>query len=425
MERYEYLTVGFIAVIAVLTGLLSTSQPLLSFLVSNSFEAGYTAVYMVWITWWALVLGFSIAGAVEAWVPERKVSKRLEGEGFTSLGTAAFLGFVSSSCSYSAIATAKNLFKKGGSAAASLGAFMFASTNLVIEIGLVIYILLGWQFLVANFVGGLLLILLMGLGFRFLVPDKVIEKAREHASSGKELVVDPVCGMDVDPDESDHVEDVKGETFYFCSKSCSESFDPEDVEVGVRENITGLKGWKKLADKQWKEWSMLYEDIAAGFILAGIIGAFVPQQIWTSLLGGQYLSLPVLLLWSAIVGTVIGVATFVCSVGNVPFGAVLWSKGFPFGSILSYIYADLIVLPIMKAYKDYYGKKFAALLSAMIFAAAVVVGVLTHLIFLSTGFIPEPSTVEITGQTIKWGYKAILNIIFTAVFIALYYLHRN
>ncbi|MFB6190744.1 MAG: permease, partial [Candidatus Nanohaloarchaea archaeon] len=370
------------------------------------------------------VLGFSIAGGVEAWVPRSKISEKLQGRGFEALGTATLFGFVSSSCSYSAIATAKNLFKKGASAASSLGAFMFASTNLVIEIGFVIYILLGWQFLVADFIGGLFLIGLMTAGFRF-VPDEVVEKAREKATSGKEMATDPVCGMDVDPEEAEHAAEVKKEKFYFCSRSCRESFDPGDVQVGVLENITSKQGWRKLAEKQWKEWGMLYEDIAVGFILAGIIGAFVPQSVWLSLLGGEVLGLPAFVAWSAIVGTVIGIATFVCSVGNVPFGAVLWSNGFPFGSILSYIYADLIVPPIMDAYREYYGAKFAAIISGMIFAAAVVTGIAVHFLFLATGNIPEPSTAKLVDEEIRLNYKAFLNIAFTLVFLGLYWLKEQ
>ncbi|MFB6144330.1 MAG: permease [Candidatus Nanohaloarchaea archaeon] len=425
MERYEYLTIIVIALAAVLSGVFSTSMPLLEFLSVKTLEAANITIYMTWITWWALVLGFAIAGGVEAWIPKSKISDKLDSEGVKSLGIATFFGFVSSSCSYSAIATAKNLFKKGASAGASLGAFMFASTNLVIEIGVVIYILLGWQFLVADFIGGLILIGLMALGFRYLVPEEIIETARQNAASETQKVTDPVCGMEIDPEDAEYSQDVNGETFYFCSKSCRESFNPTDVNVGVWQNIRSVEGWKKLADKQWKEWGMLYEDIAVGFILAGIIGAFVPQSVWTTLLGGQFLGLPAFIAWSAIVGVVIGIATFVCSVGNVPFGAVLWSKGFPFGSVLSYIYADLIVPPIMDAYREYYGWKFAAVLSGMIFATAVIVGVIVHYLFLVTGYLPEPSTAKIVEEEIKLNYKAALNIMFTAVFIGLYYLHRK
>lgn len=425
MERYEHITIFTIALLAILSGILNTTQPVTDFLVVKGLEAANIAVYMGWITWWALVLGFAIAGAVEAWVPKGKISERLEGADIESMSLATFFGFLSSSCSYSAIATAKNLFKKGASASASLGAFMFASTNLVIEIGVVIYILLGWQFLVADFLGGLVLIAMMALGFRYVVPEKVVEEARRKAKAGTEKVVDPVCGMEINPEDADYSTEVKGEKFYFCSKSCKDSFNPEEVNIGIWQNMTSMEGWKKLADKQWKEWGMLYEDIIVGFLLAGVIGAFVPQTVWTSLLGSQFLGLPAFIIWSAVVGTVIGVATFVCSVGNVPFGAVLWSKGFPFGSVLSYIYADLIVPPIVDAYKEYYGWKFAAVLSGMIFASAVIVGVLVHFLFLGAGFLPDPSTAKIAEEQIKLNYKAFLNVLFTAVFLGLYYLHRK
>lgn len=426
MDRTEYAILSIIALATVGIGVFTTSKPLSAFFVESTRQFVTTTAAMAWITWWALVLGFAIAGGVEAWTSNEAVSDLLEGHGPREIGYGSLFGFVSSSCSYSAIATAKNLFKKGGSAAATLGAFMFASTNLVIEIGAVIWILLGWQFLLADVVGGFILIGLMAVGFVYLVPDDVVEQARENVrEEGTQTVQDPVCGMEVDPETADYSIEHDGRTYYFCSQSCKDSFDPEEAPTTVREQATSLAGWKGLADKQWKEWGMLWDEIAIGFIFAGLIAGFIPRTVWTSVFSEPTFGLPVYIAWTAALGAIIGVATFVCSVGNVPFGAVLWTNGLPFGSVLSYIYADLIVPPIMDAYREYYGSKFAAILSGMIFISAVLTGVVIHFLFLGLGFIPDPSTAQIAEVGIEMNYKLVLNVLATAVFLFLYWLHRS
>lgn len=425
MDRKEYAFLALVALATISIGVVTTSEPLGQFFVESTVSAAQTTVTMAWITWWALVVGFAIAGGVEAWTSSEAISDLFEGHGPRDIGYASLFGFVSSSCSYSAIATAKNLFKKGGSAAATLGAFMFASTNLVIEIGAVIWILLGWQFLVADFVGGFILIVLMVFGFAYVVPDDLIETARQNVSDGnEETVQDPVCGMEVDPEETEYSRKYNGQTYYFCSQSCLESFDPEEANTTVYEQATSLSGWQSLADKQLKEWGMLWDEIAIGFIFAGLIAGFIPDQVWTSVFSGPTFGLPVYVIWTAILGAVIGVITFVCSVGNVPFATILWVNGLPFGSVLSYIYADLIVPPIVEGYREYYGSTFAAVLSGMIFVVAIITGVVIHFLFSSIGLIPPRSSATIAEMSIELDYKAVLNVLATIIFGALYYLHR-
>jgi len=423
MERRDYLILVAFAVLIVAGGAIASTEPLDTYLLTGAEETVRTAVEMAWITWWALVLGFAIAGGVEAWLSEDDISQHLEGSGVRELGTGAFFGFVSSSCSYSAIATAKNLFKKGASAAAALGAFMFASTNLVIEIGFVIWILLGWEFVAANFVGGVLLIGLMAVGFRF-VPDEIVESAREHASDDT-TVRDPNCGMEVDPDETEHTIEYEGTTYYFCSASCKRGWDPEDADTTVVEQATSLSGWRALADKQLKEWGMLWDEIAVGFVFAGLIAGFVPDAVWQSIFAGPIVGEYTYVVWTAVLGAIVGIVTFVCSVGNVPFGAILWTRGLPFGSVLAYIYADLVIPPIMQAYREYYGATFAAVLSAMIFVAAVVTGVAVHIAFDLLGLIPDPASATVERISIELNYKAALNVLATVGFLGLYYLHRT
>ncbi|MFB6189907.1 MAG: permease, partial [Halapricum sp.] len=171
-----------------------------------------------------------------------------------------------------------------------------------------------------DLLGGFVLIGLMAFGFVYLTPDAVIEQARENVEAERDSTArDPVCGMDVDPEETEYSIEHDGETYYFCSQSCMESFDPDEVNTSIREQATSLTGWKALADKQYKEWGMLWDEIALGFVFAGLIAGFVPEQVWTTIFSGARFGLPVYVFWTAILGAVVGIATFVCSVGNVPF----------------------------------------------------------------------------------------------------------
>ena len=425
--KSEHWIILAIIILSIATGVYFTDMSFVEFLVEKSIESARLTLIMAWETWWALVLGFTIAGAVEAWIPKRKIIKYMKGSGPKELGISSFFGFVSSSCSFSAIATAKNLFKKGASAASSLGAFMFASTNLVIEIGLVMWVLLGWQFVLADFIGGAILIILMAVAFRLFIPDKYIEEARKNALVGS-TAKDPVCGMEVDPKTAEYKLKHEGEVYYFCSQHCKENFEPEEYEENrktIKEQISSKSGWVDLAKKQLKEWNMLYKDIIIGFILAGIIGAFIPDQVWLSLFSGEsVLGLPVYLVWTSAVGAIVGILTFVCSVGNVPFAAILWNNGLPFGSVLSYIYADLIVPPIMDAYKKYYGKRFAIILSLTIFITAVITGVIVHFGFDLFNLIPTAKA-AIVEKRMEMNYKAALNGLFTVVFFWLLWLSRK
>jgi uncharacterized protein len=426
MKRRDYAILSGFALCAIVVGAFSTSDPLGAFLVDGITETARTAVTMAWITWWALVVGFAIAGGVEAWVSSERISNLLAGSGPRELAYGTFFGFVSSSCSYSATATAKNFFKKGASAAASLGAFMFASTNLVIEIGAIIWLLLGWQFLVADFLGGLILIVLMAVGFRYLVPDAVMENARKNAAQDDEPTErDPVCGMEVNPETTDYSLEHGNETYHFCSQSCLDSFDPEDSNTSIVESATSIQGWRALADKQWKEWGMLYEDILVGFVFAGILSGFVPDSVWTSLFANELLGLPAFVVWTTVLGAIIGIATFVCSVGNVPFATILWTEGLSFGGVLSYIYADLIIPPLMDAYREYYGGTFGAILSGMIFVAAILTGLIVYVLFAGIGLIPPRAGTQVAETSIQLDYKAVLNVFATALFLVLYYLHHD
>jgi len=372
---------------------------------------------MAWQTWWALVLGFTIAGAVETFVSEERMSRVLGGDGWRELGLGTAFGAASSSCSFGAVATTKSLFKKGASPVASLAAFQFASTNLVIELGLVMWILLGWQFVAADYVAGLILIVLLATTFKYVVPDGWFEASREHLQS-EEGVRDPSCGMAVDPTDPDTIGlETEGGTEYFCSESCKRSYQESQrqSDASLTDRLLTPKGWRLASQNAVGEWGMLWKDIVAGFLIAGLIGAFVPRTWWTALFG---LGAEGTLTWvaaSAAIGVLVGVVTFVCSVGNVPFALVLWTNGIAFGGVMSFIFADLIVPTIDDAYRRYYGLRMAAVLFISIAATAVIAGVIIHYLWAGIGLIPPAGQ---AGGTAPEGYTMYLNAAFTLVFAA-------
>ncbi|WP_435066745.1 permease [Haloplanus sp. C73] len=375
---------------------------------------------MGWETWWALVLGFTIAGAVETFVSEERMSAVLGGSGWRELGLGTLFGAASSSCSFGAVATTKSLFKKGASPVAALAAFQFASTNLVIELGLVMWILLGWQFVAADYVAGLFLIGFLAAVFEYVVPDAWFEAARDHLRT-TEGVRDPSCGMTVDPDADDvHSLDVDGRTEYFCSSSCKSAYleSQRQADATWRERLLTRDGWRLASKNALGEWGMLWTDIVAGFLIAGLIGAFVPRAWWTTLFGVGAEGTFAWVVASAVIGVVVGVVTFVCSVGNVPFAVILWSNGIAFGGVMSFIFADLIVPTIDDAYRRYYGLRMAAVLFVSIFVGAVVSGVAIHYLWSGLGLIPPSGDV---GGTAPGGYTTYLNAVFTLVFLGQVY----
>jgi uncharacterized membrane protein YraQ (UPF0718 family) len=375
---------------------------------------------MFWETWWALVLGFTIAGAVETFVSEEKMSAVLGGDGWKELGLGTAFGAASSSCSFGAVATTKSLFKKGASPVASLAAFQFASTNLVIELGLVMWILLGWQFVLADYVAGLILIGLLAAIFKYIVPERWFEVSREHLRSS-EGVRDPSCGMEVDPTSEDVVSlETDGGTEYFCSGSCKEAYQEEQRQKDAtwRERLLTRDGWRLASKNALGEWGMLWKDIVAGFLIAGLIGAFVPRTWWTTLFGIGAEGTFVWILTSAVIGVAIGVVTFVCSVGNVPFAVVLWNNGIAFGGVMSFIFADLIVPTIDDAYRRYYGLRMAVVLFVSIFVTAVISGVVIHYVWSGIGLVPPQGE---AGGTAPEGYTMYLNALFTLLFLGQVY----
>jgi uncharacterized membrane protein YraQ (UPF0718 family)/YHS domain-containing protein len=342
------------------------------------------ALLMAWDVWWALVLGFAVSAIVQAWVPRRRIESAMSGAGARPVGVATVLGAASSSCSYAAVAIAKSLFQKGASAASAM-AFQFASTNLVWELGLVLWVLIGWQFTVAEYLGGLLMIGLMTLFIRAVVSPSLERQAREHALAA----------------DTGHQHHMAGDA------------------MPLRRRLTSASAWSDVAHNFRGDWQMLWKEISIGFLLAGFIGllgnGFFNSLFLTSA------PAPVNAVENALIGPVIAILSFVCSVGNVPLAAVLWSGGISFGGVLAFIFADLLVLPILAIYRKYYGMAFTIRISVLMFATMVIAALAIDGVFTLAGIVPEtrPGRGEIFAP-ITVDYKLVLNVIATVAFAGLF-----
>jgi uncharacterized membrane protein YraQ (UPF0718 family)/YHS domain-containing protein len=349
--------------------------------IGNGFK---DAFLMAWEVWWALVLGFAISAIVQAWVPRERIQNALGGSGVRPVALATALGAASSSCSYAAIAIAKSLFQKGASAASAL-AFQFASTNLVIELGAVIWVLIGWQFAFAEFVGGLVLIVVMSVLLRLFVSARLEEQAREHAREA----------------DTGHQHHMAGES------------------MTIRQRLTSTAAWSDVAHNFRNDWTMLWKEVTIGFLLAGFVGQ-LPNSFFNSLFV-THAPAAVKLVENAVAGPVIAALSFVCSVGNIPLAAVLWSGGISFAGVIAFVFADLIVLPIIAIYRKYYGNAYALRIVALMFVAMVTAALIVDGLFSSVALIPHvrPTRADIFGS-IRVDYKLFTNLVGLAVSAALF-----
>jgi uncharacterized membrane protein YraQ (UPF0718 family)/YHS domain-containing protein len=347
------------------------------------------AALMAYEVWWALVLGFLVSAMVQAWVPRQRIEASMAGRGPRPVALATALGAASSSCSYAAIAIAKSLFTKGASAASAL-AFQFASTNLVWELGLVLWILLGWQFALAEFVGGLVMIALMAIALRAFVSPRLEARAREHAQAA----------------DTGHQHHSAGSRMPF------------------RERVRSAAAWSDVAHNFRGDWQMLWKEIGVGFLLAGFVG-LLPMDTFNTLFVTDAPPL-VQTLQNVVVGPLIAVLSFVCSIGNVPLAAVLWSGGISFAGVMAFIFADLIVLPIVAIYRKYYGAAFALRISALMLLTMIVAALAVDGLFSVVGLVPtaRPSADDVFGE-ITLNYKLVLNVLALGVFAALIALTRR
>ncbi len=348
----------------------------------NSLEKSIlTALYMFWEVFWPLVLGFGISAIVQAFVAHNKIGRLLGKNNLKQAGLASFLGMVSSSCSYAAVALARSLFTKGAS---FLNAMIFeiASTNLVIELGIILLVLMGWQFALAEIIGGLIMIAVVFIVFKIILPKNIEEKAREQAQKGLLGRMEGHAQMDMS---------VSG-TGSFWSKFFSK------------------RGFTVVSHYYVMDWVSVWQDIVLGFLIAGFLTVFVPQNFWRAFFFSDNPLLSGIV--GPLVGPIVAIVSFVCSVGNIPLAAVLWNGGISFGGVISFIYADLIVLPILDIYRKYYGWKPTLYILIVFYATMVAAGYITEILFSVFGFVPKEHTVKAITEGIKFNSTSVVNIVF-------------
>jgi hypothetical protein len=363
--------------------------------IETVWEGLQNALLMAWQVWWALVLGFAISGAVQAWAPRARIERTLGGGGTRPVALATGLGAASSSCSYAAIAIARSLFAMGASAASAL-AFQFASTNLVVELGIVMWVLIGWQFTLAELLGGLVLIATMTLLLRTFVSRRLESEARVHAEHT----------------QSDHEHHPNGEA------PGARGREPDTASTDLHTKLCSAEAWSEVAHNFRDDWSMLYREIAIGMLLAGFVG-LLGQSVFNGLFV-VHAPEPWRLLENVIVGPIVAILSFVCSVGNIPLAAVLWSGGIGFGGVIAFVFADLIVLPIVLAYRRYYGSRYALRIVGLMFVTIVISALIIDGLFNIFGLIPHvrPTRADVFGE-VSLDYTFVLNVLATGGFMGL------
>jgi uncharacterized membrane protein YraQ (UPF0718 family) len=339
---------------------------------------------MTWEITWALILGFLLSAVVQAVVRRSTIVNLMGDDRPRTLAVAAGLGAASSSCSYAAVALARTLFRKGANFTAAM-AFEIGSTNLVVELGIILALLMGWQFTAAEFVGGPLMIVVLAVLFRLFVRSRLIAAARGQADRGIAGSMEGHAAMDMS---------IKGEGTFW-------------------RRLLSPRGFTSVSQVFVMEWLAILRDLVLGLLIAGAIAAWVPETFWQSFFLAHHPGWAAL--WGPIVGPVVAIVSFVCSIGNVPLAAVLWNGGISFGGVIAFIFADLIILPILNIYRKYYGTKMTLTLLGTFYVAMVVAGYLIELIFGTANLIPSSRSATVMQAAISWNYTTWLNIVFLVI----------
>jgi len=343
---------------------------------------------MTWEILWALILGFALSGAVQAVVSKQEMRRLLPDDSPRTLAVATGLGAASSSCSYAAVALARSLFRQGADFTAAM-AFEIASTNLVAELGIVMAVLLGWQFVAGEFVGGPLMIILVALVFRAFLSPRLVEEARREAEKGRLGSMEGHAEMDMSVKQ----------------------------RGSIWSRLRSPEGFTATATYFVMDWAAVLRDIVIGILVAGALAAWVPDSFWQGLFLVHH---PLLAkLWGPLVGPLVAIVSCVCSVGNVPLAAVLWNGGISFGGVISFIFADLVVIPILNIYRKYYGRRMMVFLFITSYAAMASAGLLVELLFGGVGLIPAQRIAIVAAPQVTLNYTSVLNVIFLALALGL------
>jgi hypothetical protein len=344
---------------------------------------------MFWEILWPLILGFTLSGVVQAVVSKSEMSRMLPDDSPPSVSKACGLGAASSSCSYAAVALARSIFRKGANFTAAM-VFEIGSTNLVAELGIIMIVLLGWQFAVAEFVSAPIMVIILVFLFRKFLSRRLLTEAREQADRRVKGRMEGHADMDMSV-----------------------------TEGSILARIFSGKGITAISHYFVMDWAAVWMDIAGGLLLAGAIAAWVPKPFWAWFFLSSH---PIIAkLWGPFVGPVVAIISFVCSVGNVPLAAVLWNSGISFGGVIAFIFADLIVIPILNIYRKYYGIKVTTLILTTFYASMAGGALVIDFLFERLGLIPGKRNAQVLEAAIPWNYTTFLNIIFLAIAIVLLY----
>jgi hypothetical protein len=342
------------------------------------------AFSMGWDILWPLILGFALSAVVQAVVSQREMVRLLPDDRLRSIATALALGAASSSCSYAAVAIARSVFRKGANFTAAM-AFAMASTNLVAELTIIMLVFLGWQLTSAEVVGAPIMVALLVLLFRWFLTPRLVDEAREQAEKGIAGRMEGHAAMDMSITEGGP----------------------------LWRRVTSDRGLTAISHYFVMDWASVWLDIAGGLLIAGALAAWVPNAFWQSffLVGHPLLAA----IWGPLVGPLVAVISFVCSVGNIPLAAVLWNGGISFGGVVAFIFADLIIIPILNIYRKYYGIKMAGFLFATFYVSMAGAALIVEALFRELGLVPQEHNAKVVEASITWNYTTWLNIIFLAL----------
>lgn len=342
------------------------------------------AFTMFWQIFWGLSLGFALSAVIEVLVPKDAMSKLLPDHGPRSIATAGLLGAATSSCSYAAVAMARSIVRRGGDFTAAM-AFQFAATNLVLELGVLLWVLMAWQFAAAEFIGGAIMLILLGAGYALLLPKKLERAVVEHAQGQAHTAMEGHAAMAM------------------------------EQRAGTwRERLLSRKGWVAISHYYVMNWTMVWKDILAGLLIAGALGTWVPEHFWQAFfLAGH--NAWTMAIWGALIGPLIALAAFTCSIGNIPLAAVLWNGGISFGGVVAFIFGDLIIPPILNIYRKYYGGKPTLFLFVSFYIVMVLAALCVEGLFFLLHWVPLQRGLAVAMAQITFNYTAVLNIVFAFV----------
>lgn len=359
------------------------------------------ALGMFWLMLWPLIFGLTLSAFLQVFVSTASMQRAFGRTGTKSVALATGFGAASSSCSYAAVATAKTVFQ-GGAALVPTLAFMFAATNLVIELGILLWQIMGWIFVAAEVVGGLLMILIMWLLVTATKPTDLEDHARKHLQNENQKDDD---GGHHHHHHSDH---------------------SSDGNLTFAQRLLQIDSWRKIGSVFFMEIQMLWKELLIGVLIAGLLSVVIPGEWWQTLFlnnGPHWLQR----IENAAVGPLIAMGSFVCSDGNVPLASLLWANGISFGGVVAFIYGDLLIIPLLLLYRKYFGWRTALYIAGWLYASMVSAGLLVDVAFSWLNWVPQGNRPDaiMNRDFFAWNLTTWLNLGGIALLIVFAILNRQ